>query len=266
MTEMRIRRTGKGLALIALVILIVAAAACGPAPSNKPADTPVPPPSPTAEPEPAEKPTAAPAEKPTAKPKATPTLVAEPTERPGAKTAPTQKAEETEVKPKSYSKPPDMMIDPDKSYTAVFKTEKGDIRVELFADKAPKTVNSFVFLAREGFYDDTTFHRVIEDFMVQGGDITGTGTGGPGYRFDDEFHPDLKHDAAGTLSMANAGPGTNGSQFFLTFGPTPWLDGKHAVFGRVVDGMDVLKSIRLRDPQTDPKPGDRIETIVIEEE
>ena len=251
MTEMRLRRAGKGLTLIVLVILIVAAAACGPAPSNEPTNTPVPPPAPTELPV------------DTATQAATP--IEKPTEKPSAKAAPTKETEETDVKPKSYSKPPDMVIDPDKSYIAIFKTEKGDIRVELFADKAPKTVNSFVFLAREGFYDDTTFHRVIEDFMVQGGDITGTGTGGPGYRFEDEFHPDLKHDAAGTLSMANVGPDTNGSQFFITFGPTPHLDGIHAVFGRVVDGMDVLKSIRLRDPRTDPKPGDRLETIVIEE-
>jgi cyclophilin family peptidyl-prolyl cis-trans isomerase len=167
---------------------------------------------------------------------------------------------------KQWAKPPAMSIDPKKKYTATFKTEKGDIKIELFADKVPNTVNNFVFLAREGFYDNTTFHRVIEDFMAQGGDPTGTGTGGPGYRFADEFHPTLKHDSPGILSMANAGANTNGSQFFITFAPTPWLDGKHAVFGKVVEGMDVLKSLRLRDPQTDRKPGDRIEAIVIEEQ
>ena len=155
---------------------------------------------------------------------------------------------------KEYSGPPPMSIDPKKSYTAVFKTEKGDIRVKLFADKAPNTVNNFVFLARDGFYDNTTFHRVIPNFMVQGGDPTGTGSGGPGYQFKDEFHASLKHDKAGTLSMANAGPGTNGSQFFITHVPTAWLDRKHTVFGRVVSGQDVVDSI---------KKDDRITKIVI---
>ena len=118
-----------------------------------------------------------------------------------------------------------MVIDSKKKYTATFKLDKGDSVIELFADKAPKTVNNFVFLARDGFYDGVTFHRVIADFMAQGGDPTGTGTGGPGYKFADEFHPDLKHSKPGTLSMANAGRNTNGSQFFITFAPTPWLDG-----------------------------------------
>src|SRR5438874_668627 len=123
---------------------------------------------------------------------------------------------------KKYDKAPDMVIDPKKKYTAVFKTDKGDIRVNLFADKAPTTVNNFVFLAREGFYDGTQFHRVIRDFMVQGGDPTGTGSGGPGYKWNDERSAlDLKHDAPGTLSMANAGPNTNGSQFFITHTATP---------------------------------------------
>jgi cyclophilin family peptidyl-prolyl cis-trans isomerase len=113
-----------------------------------------------------------------------------------------------------------MVIDPQKTYMAIFKTEKGDFVIELYADKAPKTVNNFVFLARDGFYDDTTFHRVIKGFMAQGGDPTGTGRGGPGYKFADEFHSSLKHDGAGILSMANAGANTNGSQFFITYGPT----------------------------------------------
>jgi peptidylprolyl isomerase/peptidyl-prolyl cis-trans isomerase B (cyclophilin B) len=166
-----------------------------------------------------------------------------------------------------YDAPPEMVIDPSKDYVATIVTEKGDIDVELFASKAPKTVNNFVFLAREGFYDDTTFHRVIEDFMAQAGDPTGTGRGGPGYQFADEFHPDLKHDQPGTLSMANAGPNTNGSQFFITFEETPWLDGRHAVFGRVMDeeSMDVLLSISERDPRMATEPGDKIETIRIEE-
>jgi cyclophilin family peptidyl-prolyl cis-trans isomerase len=161
--------------------------------------------------------------------------------------------------------PPSGALDTSKTYTARFKTEKGDIVVELYADRAPRTVENFVNLARAGFYDGTTFHRVIGGFMAQGGDPTGTGTGGPGYQFDDEFDPSLRHDAAGTLSMANAGPGTNGSQFFLTYGPTPHLDDRHSVFGRVSSGMDVLQSIRERDPQRDRDPGDRIDTIEIAE-
>jgi cyclophilin family peptidyl-prolyl cis-trans isomerase len=161
--------------------------------------------------------------------------------------------------------PPSGALDTSKRYTARFKTEKGDIVVELHADRAPLTVENFVNLARAGFYDSTTFHRVIGGFMAQGGDPTGTGTGGPGYQFADEFHPELRHDAPGILSMANAGAGTNGSQFFITYGPTPHLDGKHSVFGRVTDGMDVLRSLRERDPQRDRQPGDRIETIEISE-
>ena len=168
--------------------------------------------------------------------------------------------------PKQYDAPPPLTIDPAKRYAATFVTSKGEIVVSLFADKAPNTVNNFVFLAREGFYDGTTFHRVIPNFMAQGGDPTGTGRGGPGYRFADEFAPGLKHDKPGILSMANAGPNTNGSQFFLTFVPTPHLDGRHAVFGEVVGGMDVLLSISPRDPQSASAPGDAIETIRIAEE
>jgi cyclophilin family peptidyl-prolyl cis-trans isomerase len=161
--------------------------------------------------------------------------------------------------------PPTGALDTSKTYTARFKTARGDIVVELFADRAPRTVENFVNLARAGFYDGTTFHRVIGGFMAQGGDPTGTGTGGPGYQFADEFHPTLRHDSAGILSMANAGPGTNGSQFFITYGPTPHLDDKHSVFGKVTEGMDVLRSLRERDPQRDREPGDRIETIEISE-
>ncbi len=161
--------------------------------------------------------------------------------------------------------PPSGALDTSKQYTATFKTEKGDIAVELYADRAPLTVENFVNLARAGFYDGTTFHRVIRGFMAQGGDPTGTGTGGPGYTFDDEFHPSLRHDSAGILSMANAGAGTNGSQFFITHGPTPHLDGRHSVFGKVTSGLDVLMSIRERDPQRDRQPGDRLDTIEISE-
>jgi cyclophilin family peptidyl-prolyl cis-trans isomerase len=156
-------------------------------------------------------------------------------------------------------------LDLRKKYSARLKTEKGDIEIELYADRAPLTVENFVNLARAGFYDGTTFHRVIPGFMAQGGDPTGTGTGGPGYQFGDEFHPSLRHDGAGILSMANAGPGTNGSQFFITFGPTPHLDNKHSVFGRVTEGMDVVRALRERDPQRDRDPGDRIDTIEISE-
>jgi len=167
---------------------------------------------------------------------------------------------------KQYAAAPPMVIDPKKKYTATFKTEKGDFVVELFADKAPKTVNNFVFLARDGFYDDTTFHRVIKGFMAQGGDPTGSGRGGPGYKFADEFNSSLKHSGTGILSMANAGPNTNGSQFFITYGPTPHLDGKHAVFGKVVSGMDVVNSIPERDPGRASTPGVKINTIEITEE
>jgi cyclophilin family peptidyl-prolyl cis-trans isomerase len=151
---------------------------------------------------------------------------------------------------KQWNKPPEFVIDLKKKYSATLSTDKGDIVLDLFADKTPVTVNNFVFLAREGFYDDTIFHRVISDFMAQGGDPTGTGRGGPGYRFADELHPSLKHDKPGILSMANAGLGTNGSQFFITYVPTPHLNNKHSVFGQVVSGLDVLLSIPERDPRT----------------
>ena len=156
-------------------------------------------------------------------------------------------------KPMSYSAPP-MTIDTSKQYTATIETGKGNIVLELFASDVPVTVNNFVFLAREGFYDGTTFHRVIPDFMAQGGDPTGTGTGGPGYKFADEF---TEHThVTGALSMANAGPNTNGSQFFITYSPQHHLDGKHSVFGQLIDGMDVLKTIAN---------GDTIVGITIEE-
>lgn len=168
---------------------------------------------------------------------------------------------------KQYRQAPAMAIDPSKRYTATFHTERGDFQVELFAKDAPATVNNFVFLAREGFYNGVTFHRVIKGFMAQGGDPTGTGMGGPGYQFNDEQSAlNLKHDSAGMLSMANAGRNTNGSQFFITFGPTPHLNGKHAVFGKVISGMDVVNSLRERDPGYDRKPGDMILSIDISEQ
>jgi cyclophilin family peptidyl-prolyl cis-trans isomerase len=166
---------------------------------------------------------------------------------------------------KQWNKPPALVIDPKKKYTANMKTDKGTMVIELFADKAPNTVNNFVFLAREGFYDGVIFHRVINNFMVQGGDPTGSGSGGPGYRFADEFHSSLKHSKRGILSMANAGPGTNGSQFFITHGPTPHLDNKHTVFGQVIEGEDVLMSIPARDPGNRNAPAVKIITIEIVE-
>lgn len=164
---------------------------------------------------------------------------------------------------KTYKNPPAMQIDPAKDYKAVFHTEKGDFTVQLFTDRAPNTVNNFVFLAREGFYDNTTFHRVIEDFMAQGGCPHGTGTGGPGYRFDDEASAlAIPHDGPGVLSMANAGPNTNGSQFFITHAATPWLNGKHAVFGKVIDGMDTVMQLRIRDPR-ESEAGDSLNSVEI---
>lgn len=167
---------------------------------------------------------------------------------------------------KQWSAPPEMQIDPQKSYTAIINTAKGEIVLELFSDKTPITVNNFVFLCQQGFYDGTIFHRVIRDFMAQGGDPTGTGRGGPGYQFADEFNPNLRHDKPGVLSMANAGPNTNGSQFFITHVPTPWLDGKHSVFGQVTKGMDVLLSIPPRDPQRPDSPGVQLNSVTILEE
>ena len=169
------------------------------------------------------------------------------------------------MSPKQYQSAPDMQIDSEKAYFATIKTDKGDMVIELFADRTPKTVNNFVFLARESFYDGIIFHRVIKDFMAQGGDPTGTGSGGPGYKFEDEFHPDLKHDKPGILSMANAGPNTNGSQFFITHVATPHLDNRHSVFGQISEGLDVLMSIEERDPSNVNAPAVKIETIEIEE-
>ena len=166
---------------------------------------------------------------------------------------------------KQWKTPPVMAIDTEKTYSAIIETDLGTMAIRLFADKVPVTVNNFVFLARQGFYNGTIFHRVIEDFMVQGGDPTGTGRGGPGYRFKDEFRPELRHDKKGTVSMANAGPNTNGSQFFITHVPTPWLDGKHTVFGTLEDGVDVLMAIPPRDPSAVGAPATRILHIRIKE-
>ncbi len=160
---------------------------------------------------------------------------------------------------------PEMQLNPTKNYQATLHTSKGDIIIDLYAKNVPHTVNNFVFLARQGFYDGTIFHRVIPDFMAQGGDPTGTGRGGPGYKFRDEFDPKLRHNVPGVLSMANAGPNTNGSQFFITHVPTPWLDGKHAVFGQVVGGLDVLLAIPPRDPNLINSPAVTLTSVDISE-
>lgn len=166
-----------------------------------------------------------------------------------------------------YNAAPPMSIDVNKQYFATFKLAKGgEFVVQLFPDKAPVTVNNFVYLARNGFYDGTTFHRVLDGFMAQGGDPTGTGSGGPGYQFEDEIS-DLTFDKPGLLAMANAGPNTNGSQFFITYVPTPHLNGLHTIFGEVIEGMDVVEGITRRNPDQSPGfQGDAIETITISEE
>jgi cyclophilin family peptidyl-prolyl cis-trans isomerase len=165
-----------------------------------------------------------------------------------------------------YDAAPEMEIDPTKYYYATLKTMRGDIKVQLFADRAPITVNNFVFLARQGFYDNTVFHRVLDGFMAQAGDPTGSGAGGPGYQFEDEFFPGLVFDRPGLLAMANAGPGTNGSQFFITFAATDWLNGGHTIFGEVIEGEEVLSSLTRRDPSTQPDfAGDTLYTVIIEE-
>lgn len=165
-----------------------------------------------------------------------------------------------------YNEAPPMMIDQAKQYFATFTMAKGgEFVVELYPAKSPITVNSFVFLACKNYFDGVTFHRVLEGFMAQGGDPTGTGSGGPGYEFVNE-NSDLTFDKAGVMAMANAGPDTNGSQFFITFGPTEQLNGGYTIFGQVVEGMDVVNGITRRDPQTSPTfQGDAIETVVITE-
>ena len=249
-----------GLFVAALAAVIVIAVACDSedeaapaAPAPAPAVVPPPPPPPAAAPPPAPPP-------------------------------PSQT--EANVGPKQYDAPPALTIDPSKSYTATFVLEKGsEFTIQLFAAEVPNTVNNFVFLAREGYYDGVTFHRVIPGFMAQTGDPTGTGRGGPGYRFENEFHPNLRHTDPGILSMANAGiqagRGTNGSQFFITYRDTLFLDGLnsdgspkncaargqscHSVFGKVVEGMDVVSAITERDPGTATFKGDVITTITINE-
>jgi peptidyl-prolyl cis-trans isomerase B (cyclophilin B) len=158
---------------------------------------------------------------------------------------------------RQYPSYPEMMLDLRRTYTATIKTNRGDVELELFAAEAPKTVNNFVFLARDGFYDGLTFHRVIPGFVAQGGCPHGTGMGGPGYEFEDETRGNPHKHEAGSLSMANAGPNTNGSQFFICYGPQPHLDGRHTVFGKVMEGMDVVLSL---------EQGDFMEGVVITED
>ena len=158
---------------------------------------------------------------------------------------------------KQWDKQPEMQIDPKKKYTASMKTSKGIIEIELYAEHAPKTVNNFVFLIKEGFYDGVSFHRVIEDFVIQGGDPTGTGRGGPGYKFEDELKGNpLKHER-GAISMANSGPNTNGSQFFIAHSPQSHLNGKHTVFGKVTKGLEIVDTIQQ---------GDKMEQVTVIEE
>ena len=183
--------------------------------------------------------------------------------------AATQQAQQASAvqEAKQWSTPPEMTIQPDKTYLATFTLQKGgQFVMQLYPDKAPITVNSFVFLARQGFFDGTTFHRVLEGFMAQGGDPTGTGMGGPGYEFQNE-DSDLTFDKAGVVAMANAGRDTNGSQFFITFAPAEFLNGDYTIFGQVTSGMDVVNGITRRDPQTQPDyTGDVIATVTISEQ
>jgi len=180
-------------------------------------------------------------------------------------TAPPEATQETASL--TYDAYPPMTIDTSKEYLATVKMAKGgEFTIQLFPDKAPKTVNSFVFLARQGYFNGLTFHRVLEGFMAQGGDPTGTGTGGPGYQFENE-NSDLTFDKPGVVAMANAGPDTNGSQFFITFGPTPQLNGGYTIFGQVIEGMDVVNAITLRNPEENPSfPGDAMESVTITEQ
>lgn len=168
---------------------------------------------------------------------------------------------------RQYTACPEMTIDPDKQYIARLLTEKGEIVILLYADKAPLTVNAFIFLARQGWYDGITFHRVIPGFMAQTGDPSGTGLGGPGYLLRNEIDPGLSYDRPGVVGMANAGPDTNGSQFFITYAPVTRLDGDYTIFGQVLSGMDVLTQLTPRDPQANPTapPGDLLISVTIQE-
>ena len=173
----------------------------------------------------------------------------------------------TILEERQFTACPVMAIDPEKQYTATLHTVRGEIVLQLYPRQAPMAVNSFIFLARSGWYDGVTFHRVLPGFVAQAGDPTGTGYGGPGYAYDNEISPDLKFDSAGVLGMANSGPGSNGSQFFITYAAAPKLNGSYTIFGKVIAGMDVLESLTPRDPSKpgDLPPGDTIESVTIEE-
>jgi cyclophilin family peptidyl-prolyl cis-trans isomerase len=166
-----------------------------------------------------------------------------------------------------FPAPPPMTIDPTRRYRAILKTEKGEVVIELFADRAPVTVNNFVFLARQGWYNDITFHYVISDVVAITGDPSGTGFGGPGYTIPDEITETLTFDAPGMVGMLTAGPNTGGSQFFITMAPLPQLNGRYTIFGRVLEGLEVVRALRPRNPEADPgaPPGDRLLEVVIEE-
>ena len=199
-------------------------------------------------------------------PEPTPTIIGTP--RPEGSPTPVrrgsvtlQMAESGGPSRKEYSSPPDRIIDPTATYKAIIGTNLGSMTLELFAQDAPKTVNNFVFLAQEGYYDGIIFHRVIPDFMIQGGDPTGTGTSGPGYKFEDEIVSSLVFDSPGILAMANSGPNTNGSQFFITVEATPWLNGNHTIFGKVTDGYDVVNAISVVATAAGNRP---LENVVIE--
>jgi cyclophilin family peptidyl-prolyl cis-trans isomerase len=174
--------------------------------------------------------------------------------------------EESLLSNKEWSSPPTMIIDTQNEYTAVIETELGNIVLRLFANESPITVNNFVFLAQQGYYDGVAFHRVIHDFMVQGGDPTGTGSGGPGYMFEDEVDNGLKFDKPGLLAMANSGPGTNGSQFFITHLATPHLNGNHTIFGEVIEGMDTVFTIPERNPNNATSKGVVMRKVTIQNE
>lgn len=170
---------------------------------------------------------------------------------------------------RQYDAPPPMTIDTDSSYVATVEMESGDsFTIQLFPDAAPETVNNFIFLAREGWFDGVTFHRVLPEFVAQTGDPTGTGVGGPGYFIPNEIDPDLSHDQAGMVAMANSGPDQNGSQWYVTLGDVSQLDGSYTIFGQVTDGLDVVQNLTPRDPSTNPEApaGDRVNTITIEEQ
>jgi len=249
------------LLLAVLMLLVAGLAACA---SAIPAEAPVDTPEPAAEvatntPEPA---AVAPADTVTQTAAVTVALVPPPAEVADGPAA----ALEPIARNGMYTITPEMVIDPAKFYYATLKTDHGDIKVQLFADRAPETVNNFVYLAREGYYNNTVFHRVLDGFMAQAGDPTGSGSGGPGYEFGDEIFPGLVFDRPGLLAMANRGPATNGSQFFITLAATDWLNGLHTIFGEVIEGQAVLDSLTRRDPQVDVGfPGDTIYTVLIEE-